>query len=175
MGRILAQSPESGGGMSGAGGERPLIRPNSANFGGRRGAKRTGGGLSPRTFQARRGAFFALFAGSGSPPPHWGGGRARPARRRKKPNRTAAHNSHSAPNSRGAGSPPSASARPAPRSPDSAQGANSPNAPARGGGKQSRPARQGKCFSARPSGFGGFGRMRRAGRARGRRRVRGGE
>ena len=86
-------------------------------------------------------------------------GRARPARRRKKPNRTAAHNSHSAPSSRGAGSPPSASARPAPRSPDSARGANPPNAPARGGGKQSRPARQGKRFSARPSAFGGFGAL----------------
>ena len=73
--------------------------------------------------------------------------------------------------SRGAGSPPSASAWPAPRSPESAQGANSPNALARGGGKQSRPAQQGKRFSARPSVFGGFGRMRRAGRVRGRRRY----
>ena len=36
--------------------------------------------------------------------------RARPARRRKKTNRTAAHNSHFAPSSRGAGSPPPASA-----------------------------------------------------------------
>ena len=89
---------------------------------------------------------------------------------KKNPNRTAAHNSHSAPSSRGAGSPPSASARTAPRSPESAQGANSPNAPARGGGKQSRPAQQGKRFSARPSGVGGFGRMRGAGRVRGRRR-----
>ena len=70
----------------------------------------------------------------------------------------------------GSGSPPSASARPASRSPESARGANSPNALARGGGKQSRPAQQGKRFSARPSAFGGFGRMRRAGRVRGRRR-----
>ena len=63
----------------------------------------------------------------------------------------------------GSGSPPSASARPASRSPESARGANSPNALARGGGKQSRPAQQGKFFrfSARPSAFGGFGRMRR--------------
>ena len=72
--------------------------------------------------------------------------------------------------SRGAGSPPSASAWPAPRSPESARGANSPNALARGGGKQSRTAQQGKRFSVRPSGVGGFGRMRRAGRVRGRRR-----
>ena len=77
--------------------------------------------------------------------------------------------------SRGAGSPPSASAWPAPRSPESARGANSPNALARGGGKQSRPAQQGKRFSVRPSAFGGFGRMRRGMRgraacARGRRR-----
>ena len=69
------------------------------------------------------------------------------------------------------GSPPSASTRPASRSPESAQGANSPNALARGGGKQSRPAQQGKRFSARPSAFGGFGRMRGAGRVRGRRRA----
>ena len=97
------------------GGERPLIRPNSANSGGRR-------GCSPEHSQARRGAFFALFAGSGSPPP--------------------------------------ASARPAPRSPESAQGANSPNALTREPSGQPRTGAQGKRFSARPSAFGGVGRMR---------------
>ena len=115
--------------MSEAGRGASANPPKFCKFGGQAGRKReTGGGYSPEHYQARRGAFFALFAGSGSPPP--------------------------------------ASARSAPRSPESAQGANSPNALARGGGKQSRAAQQGKRFSARPSAFGG---MRRAGRARGRR------
>ena len=70
--------------------------------------------------------------------------------------------------SRGAGSPPPASARPAPRSPESARGANSPNALARARRGQPRTAQQGKRFSVRPLAFGGFGRMRgRAGRVRG--------
>ena len=61
--------------MSGAGWERPLIRPNSANSGGRRGARENYGGLSPRTFPARPGAIFARFAGSG-----FAAVRVRPAR-----------------------------------------------------------------------------------------------
>ena len=67
MGRILAQSPQSSGGMSGAGwgGERPLIRPNSANSGGRRGARENYGGLSPPNIPGASGAIFARFAGSG--------------------------------------------------------------------------------------------------------------
>ena len=51
--------------MSGAGGERPLIRPNSANSGGRRGAREKGGGLSPPNIRGASGAIFARFAGSG--------------------------------------------------------------------------------------------------------------
>ena len=51
------------------GGERPLIRPNSANSGGQAGRKReTGGDAPPEHSQARRGAFFAQFTGAGSPP-----------------------------------------------------------------------------------------------------------
>ena len=49
--------------------------PKFGIFRGQTGRKADGRGIvSPRTFQARRGAFFALFAGSGSPPSHWGGG-----------------------------------------------------------------------------------------------------
>ena len=48
--------------------------------------------------------------------------------------------------SRGAGSPPSASAWPAPRSPESAQGANSPNARTRAPSGQPRTGRQKKRF-----------------------------
>ena len=48
--------------------------------------------------------------------------------------------------SRGAGSPPSASAWPAPRSPESARGANSPNALARAPSGQPRTGRQKKRF-----------------------------
>ena len=79
--------------------------------------------------------------------------RARPARRRKKPNRTAAHNSHSAPSSRGAGSPPPASAwsgcltgRPA----------RPQSAPLSGGG-MSGPGRGASANSAGIWGFGGAG------------------
>ena len=83
---------------------------NSGGFWGVGGAqgKRAGDYPPPGHSQARRGAFFALLAGSGSPPSHWGEGAASPTA--KKPNRTAAHNSHSAPSSRGAASPPPASA-----------------------------------------------------------------
>ena len=200
---------------------------NSAGIGGFWGAggaqKGNRRGYSPEHYQARRGAFFARFAGSG-----FAAARVRPARAaesgvgagREFPECTGKGAPRPAPHSAtgkaffrpsvgirriranararwprprvsgGVRRPcagvifsaisyyrkiagrdaPSASARSAPRSPESAQGANSPNAPARGGGKQSRPAQQGKRFSARPSAVGGFGGMRRAGRVRGRRR-----
>ena len=49
----------------GRGGERPPIRPNSANSGGRRGARENYGGLSPPNIPSASGAIFARFAGSG--------------------------------------------------------------------------------------------------------------
>ena len=98
--------------------------------------------------------------------------RARPARRRKKPNRTAAHNSHSAPSSRGAGSPPPASAwsgcltgRPArPQSGAAGEGGAGdmmalcglqhfpPRSPLSGGGMSGA----GRGASANSAGIGGF-------------------
>ena len=53
--------------------------PKFCKFGGQAGRKADERGiLSPRTFQARRGAFFALFAGSGSQRRISGGGRGQP-------------------------------------------------------------------------------------------------
>ena len=62
---------------------------------------------------------------------------------------------------REAGSPPSASARPASRSPESARARIPPNALARAPSVQPRTGAQEKRFSTRPSAFGGFGRIRR--------------
>ena len=109
--RRAVHSPSSaaqGGGMSGAGGERPLIRPNSANSGGRRGARENYGGLPPPGHSQRVQGGLRAIRRFGFAPPHFGGRARQPDG--KKPNRTAAHNSHSAPSSRGAASPPPASA-----------------------------------------------------------------
>ena len=131
-GRILAQSPQSSGGMSEP---RRGASANPSNAGGLWGVERarrvrTGGLCPPDTPSASRGDF-RTFRRFGFALPHWGeglgqhngkkktktllygGARERQTSRfwaAKKPNRTAAHNSHSAPNSRGAGSPPPASA-----------------------------------------------------------------
>ena len=80
MGRILAQSPQSSGGMSGPG-RRSSANPagNGGGLGGRRGAKEKGGGLPPNIPKPVRGAFFARFAGSGSAPVS-----ARPASRSRR-------------------------------------------------------------------------------------------
>ena len=121
----------------------------------------SGGGMSG----AGRGAS-ANSAGIGG---FWGAGGAQKGNRRgSPPNIIKPVEGRFSRGSRGAGSPPPASARPAPRSPESARGANSPNALARARRGQPRTAQQGKRFSVRPLAFGGFGRMRgRAGRVRG--------
>ena len=169
--------------------------PKFGKFRGQTGRKADGRGIvSPRTFQARRGAFFALFAGSGSPR-RIGGGEGAASPTAKKPNRTAAHNSHSAPSSRRAGSPPPAFAwsgcltgRPPVRSRAPlgraarvilwcyisaiTSGAGGiPRMPWQGRGASSPAQRDRESVfqSARPHSA-GFGRIRRAGRARGRRR-----
>ena len=123
--RLAGESPGRGGGAS-------ANPSNSGVFWGVERARRVGRGvIPPRTLPARPGGDFRTFRRFGFAAPHLGG-RARPARRRKKnktllcggarerqisrfwaakkPNRTAAHNSHSAPSSRGASSPPPASA-----------------------------------------------------------------
>ena len=176
----------------GRGGERPLIPPETAIFGGRRGAKRTGGGYPPRIFQARRGAFFAQFTGAGSPP----SASARPASRslaaarariprmlRQEAGERGGDNPSNAGvfwgverarRVRSGDYPPGHSrrvqravfARAGRQRPESARGRIPQRHGARGGALRPAQRNRESIFPpARPA-FGGFGRMRRAGRVR---------
>ena len=201
MRQFPPRSPPPGGGMSGAGRGASANPAGNGDFWGQTGRKADGRGIPPpppRIFQARRGAFFAQFTGAGSPP----SASARPAPRspaaarariprmlRQEARERGGDNPSNAGvfggverarRVRSGDYPPGHSrrvqgavfARAGRQRPESARGRIPQRHGARGGALRPAQRNRESIFPPSRPAFGGFGRMRRAGRVRGRRRRR---